>query len=101
MILTIPQQHGDVSYLTIVRCSVSFLLLVTECNKRPSTTFPHIASPEETSGFIGMIFFTWINQILLRGYRNILTVRDLPLLNQDMKPEITRTNILQTWDRRG
>lgn len=101
IVLTMPQEQRDTLHLMAVRCFINLLILILECNKRPSTESTETASPEERSGFLGMIFFTWINPILFQGYKSILTIQDLPPLSQDMKPELTRRSILRIWGQRG
>lgn len=65
------------------------------------STFKTRLSPEETRGVLSRTFFAWINPILLKGYRNILTNEDLPTLGRDIKPDITRQRMIRAWDKRG
>jgi hypothetical protein len=79
-------------------------LLVLECCAKGRPAFSGLnkqQSPEELYGVLGRVLFTWINPILLRGYRGILVNHDSPPLGQDMKPEFTRKAILQAWSQRG
>lgn len=81
------------SALLILECCVQGRPAFSELNKQQS--------PEELYGVLGRVLFTWINPILLRGYRGILVNQDSPPLGQDMKPEFTRKAILQAWSQRG
>lgn len=102
--LTIPSErplHPDVSRVLFVRLVIHSILLILECCPRQASTSNECRSPEESSGALSMVFFTWINPFLLLGYRNILIDRDLPPLSQDIKPEHTRKAILRAWDQRG
>ncbi|KAI1405376.1 putative ABC transporter [Hypoxylon fuscum] len=65
------------------------------------STFKTRLSPEETRGVLSRTFFAWINPILLKGYRNILTNEDLPTLGRDIKPDITRQRMIRAWDKRA
>jgi hypothetical protein len=104
--LTMPSgvsTHIGLSRPILFRCFTHLALLILECrSKRP--VFNALKNPqslEELSGVLSRVFFTWINPILLQGYRNILVDQDLPPLSRDMKPEFTRKAILRTWDQRG
>ena len=57
-------------------------------------------APEELSGIFSSVFFTWINPILIQGYKNILADQNLPPLRQDLKPEVTRQAMIQAWYQR-
>ena len=86
-----------------LRCLTHFMILVSEnCSSRSTyDTLRDSKSPEELNGVLSRVFFTWINPILLQGYRNILIDQDLPCLSEDMKPEFTRKEILLAWSKRG
>ncbi|KAK0640764.1 P-loop containing nucleoside triphosphate hydrolase protein [Cercophora newfieldiana] len=58
-------------------------------------------SPEESSGVLSRIFFWWINPILAKGNRNILTGEELPPMGQKLSSELRRQKALQAWDRRA
>lgn len=45
-------------------------------------------SPEETSGIFSLGVFFWLNKIFLRGYRQIMTVKDLYPLDSEMQGEL-------------
>ncbi|KAF2470392.1 putative ABC multidrug transporter [Lindgomyces ingoldianus] len=45
-------------------------------------------SPEETSGIFSLGVFFWLNKIFLRGYRQILTIKDLYPLDSEMQGEL-------------
>ena len=96
-------ERMEISRPVLIRCCMDAAILLFECcGKRSafSAVNKH-QSPEELSGVLSRALFTWINPILLRGYRNILIDQDLPPLSEDMKPEITRKKILQIWSQRG
>ena len=95
--------NPEVLHTAQLRCLAHAVTLIVEnlpCRSALNTT-NHSNSPEESSGILSRIFFTWINPILLRGYRNILVDQDLPCLSEELKPELTRARILYTWSQRG
>jgi hypothetical protein len=57
--------------------------------------------PEELAGVFGRALFWWINPILAKGHRNILTVNNLPLLDHTLSSNIRRQLALKAWDQRG
>jgi ATP-binding cassette subfamily C (CFTR/MRP) protein 1 len=106
LLLTMPPEILAVfgaSRPVLARCFIHLVLLVLECcNKRHSLGISsNLQSPEESHSVFGRVLYTWINPILLQGYRNILVDQDLPPLSRDMGPEFTRNAIIQTWSRRG
>ncbi len=92
-----------VKQLLLVRLGVHVLLLVLESfDSRPTTDSErNLSSPEERSGIIGKAFFSWINPILARGYKNLLVDSDLPPLSCDIKPDSARKAALAAWSQRG
>ncbi|KAB5582239.1 putative ABC transporter [Coniochaeta sp. 2T2.1] len=58
-------------------------------------------APEEVNGVLSRTFFTWINPILVKGYKKILVHEDAPPLRTDMRPELTREAMLRDWERRA
>ena len=104
--LTMPSETArqtNASRPVLLRCSIHVALLVLEsCAKHPAfSLLSKDQSPGELHGVLSRALFTWINPILLRGYRNMLVDKDLPSLSRDVKPEFIRSAILQTWSQRG
>ena len=85
------------------RCLAHFLTFFLEIHSRRSAfaILNDHGCPDETNGVLSRVFFTWINPILLQGYRNILIDQNLPCLSEDMNPEVTREELLKTWSQRG
>ncbi|KAF8851871.1 putative ABC transporter [Acephala macrosclerotiorum] len=104
LLLTIPS--GPPSYFrypVLLQCLIQLALLILECQRKhpaDSATFKRL-SPEESNGVLSRVFFSWINPILVQGYRNILINQDLPPLGRDLTPKATRRGILQAWDSRA
>ncbi|TVY57487.1 ABC transporter FUM19 [Lachnellula cervina] len=106
VVLTVPSGTAErmkISRPILIRCCMHTALLLFECcGKRSAfSTINKHQSPEELSGVLSRALFTWINPILLQGYRNILIDQDLPTLSQDMKPEVTKKAILNIWSLRA
>jgi ATP-binding cassette subfamily C (CFTR/MRP) protein 1 len=95
--------HTETSRPVLFRCLMQLTLLIFECHGKRSTpsVFGESQSPEELSGVLSRVFFTWINPILFQGYKNLLVDQDLPPLSRDLKPKVIRKAILQAWDQRG
>jgi hypothetical protein len=97
-------RDADTSHPVFLRCCMHSALLVLEFCANEAPAFSNLnkhRAPEELHGVLGRLFFTWVNTILLQGYKSILVNRDLPNLSQHMKPEFTRKEILQAWSQRG
>ncbi|KAI0430891.1 putative ABC transporter [Xylaria sp. FL1042] len=104
--LTLPVRAAtctNTSYPVLLRCCIHLVFLILECSAKISanSSVGKRQSPEELHGVLGRVLFTWINSILLQGYRNTLVDQDLPPLSQDMKPEVTRKAILHAWTQRA
>ncbi|KAI1271579.1 putative ABC transporter [Xylaria sp. FL0933] len=93
---------ANTSYPVLLRCCVHSVFLMLEFSARvfASDSASKCQSPEELHGVLGKVLFTWINPILLQGYRNTLVDQELPQLSPDIKPEATRKAILQAWSQR-
>ncbi len=78
------------------------LLVLESQSKRSILRPPYDAlSPEETSGFLGVIFFWWINKVLKTGYFNILSLDDLPPLDESLDAAKIREGIEREWNKRS
>jgi ATP-binding cassette subfamily C (CFTR/MRP) protein 1 len=59
-------------------------LLLLEAQGKEQWLPPGDYSPEETSGVFNMAFFGWLNNLLIVGYRKILSVEDLYALDPNL-----------------
>ncbi|KAF2715971.1 P-loop containing nucleoside triphosphate hydrolase protein [Polychaeton citri CBS 116435] len=57
--------------------------------------------PEQLAGMINRTTLWWINSILVLGNRRILTMDNLPPIDQELSSETLRLRALQTWDQRA
>ncbi|OIW22995.1 putative ABC transporter [Coniochaeta ligniaria NRRL 30616] len=105
-LLTLPTREGvraEVLSYVVVRLLLHSALLVLETagNHSMEGYAGSRKSPEELNGVLSRAFFTWINPMLLKGYRKILTQEDLPPLRSDVRPGRTRNAMLRAWDQRA
>ena len=90
----------SVACLTVA-IAVTKLLLVAlgEIPKRYESKNDELA-PESTSGFWARTFFIWVNSTLLLGFRNILTIADLPNLDADFASTRLAAVFQSVWVKR-
>jgi hypothetical protein len=74
--------------------------LALECGSNRLHSNLTMSSPDEINNVLSRVFFTWINAILLQGYRRILVDYDLPPLARNMQPKRTREAMLRAWAQR-
>lgn len=55
--------------------------------------------PEETSGIFSQGFFWWLNELLLRGYRQLLRPDDLYPVQEDMSAAALNEKFWTTWNK--
>ncbi|TEA20925.1 ABC transporter atnG [Colletotrichum sidae] len=78
------------------------LLLAESQGKRSLLRSPYDQSaPEETAGVLSRIFFWWINAILAKGYRMILTGDALPPVDGKLSSGLRLQEALLAWDQRA
>ncbi len=100
--LTMPSgtPFTQVSHTLIFRASAHAALLALECGSNRLHSNLTMSSPDEINNVLSRVFFTWINAILLQGYRRILVDYDLPPLARNMQPKRTREAMLRAWAQR-
>ena len=100
---TFLQLGAPTSYSVLLRCCVHSVLLI--CRRRVGSPISGHRSrhhaPEELHSSLGRVFYSWINPILHKGYRNNLLGQDIPPLSQDVRPAKIRTAITFSWSQRG
>jgi len=80
--------------------AVKFVLLVAESQPKDEILLEQV-SPEESAGILSRSFFWWINPILVKGNRKILTGECLPELDKKLLSESRRGRALAAWAQRG
>ncbi|GAB1312725.1 hypothetical protein MFIFM68171_02935 [Madurella fahalii] len=95
--------EDDVSYgagLAMANLWVKLVLEVAESRGKAAIQRGQW-SPEESAGLLARVFFWWINPILAKGNRNILTGECLPPLDQKLSSKLRRQRALQAWAQRA
>ncbi|KZL84742.1 atp-binding cassette [Colletotrichum incanum] len=83
-------------------CVKLVLLAVESRSKEDILRGPHDQwPPEQLAGILDRVFFWWINPILARGNRFVLTGDNLPLLDNNLLSGFRRHRALQAWDQRA
>jgi len=54
-------------------------------------------SPENTSGMVSRGFFWWLNALLVRGFRNVMSVDDLYSINRKLSSERLHKVLQSQW----
>ncbi|KAI5920739.1 putative ABC transporter [Camillea tinctor] len=106
LLLTAPAEDNGMGrslHVFLIQCIGQLALLILYClGKRPArNSIDKSRSPEETNGVLARTFFTWINPILLEGYKSVLRDENLPALAKDSKPGVTRSRLIRAWEQRG
>lgn len=57
--------------------------------------------PEAVTSFLGSWVFLWVNSVILKGYKRILSEDEIPILDDDMSSKALRQAIRKAWDARG
>lgn len=58
----------------------------------------HHFSHESTSGLLSRSSFWWLNSLLLTGFRNVLTLDQLPTIYEKLHSERLAAQLQSTWD---
>jgi hypothetical protein len=102
-LLILSLKHDrEVVYFLIVHVFLELALVILECQNKDSVSLPETQqlTPEERASVLGQSFFWWINPILMKGHRSILTDADLPGTGQKLSSSKLRRDILRSWDQR-
>ena len=100
---TLYLRHDDPAILSLVTANVGIktvLLLLEAKTKRGCLRAPfNKFSPEATSGIFSHSFFWWLNPVLLKGFRTVLTLDDLFTTDQALLSEFLQCDMQTSWDR--
>ncbi|KAI1270368.1 putative ABC transporter [Xylariaceae sp. FL1019] len=91
------------SYPIVIRSILHVVLFVYSRRigkQQPSVRNTHHPF-EESQSLSSQLLLTWVNRILVKGYRKDLREQDVPLLPRDIDPFSTRQAIADTWSRKG
>ncbi|KAJ5160374.1 uncharacterized protein N7482_007378 [Penicillium canariense] len=90
-----------ISIVTTVAVGVKLLLVILEAvEKRPilKTEFAGYP-PEATAGFYNRSLFWWLNPLFKNGFRNVLSVEDLFVLDKELSSERLLAMFEERWSR--
>nr|POE78010.1 metal resistance protein ycf1 [Quercus suber] len=74
------------------------LLLLESFGKRSFLQSPYrYFPPEALAGVFSTSIFFWVNQLIVRGYRNIITIEDLFNIDQRLSSGELERTIMKTW----
>jgi hypothetical protein len=87
----------------VAKLCIKFLILVVESRGKGGILRPQYSQwPEEQlAGVLSRTFFWWINSILAKGSRDILTGVSLPSIDHKLSSKLLRHRALKAWDQRG
>ncbi|KAK0386970.1 hypothetical protein NLU13_5283 [Sarocladium strictum] len=83
---------------------VARLVLLTLETRSSKDSIGHAtknASPEDTSGFLSVLFFWWVNGFLRLGHSKALSPEDMPPLPKALDPARNREALEVEWQKRG
>ncbi|TID01979.1 Multidrug resistance-associated protein 1 [Colletotrichum higginsianum] len=89
-------QQARISVAAVV---VKAAILVLESRKKPRPNLQAQQSPEVTTGIISLSTYFWVNNLLLAGFRKLLTIGDLYALDQSMSAEVLYTKLSPHLER--
>jgi ATP-binding cassette, subfamily C (CFTR/MRP), member 1 len=91
-----------ISGLVTANMSLKLVFLVLEnLSKKKYFKFQDSElSPEETIGIIEKTFFWWINSLLLKGSKEVLTIEDLYPLDSGIESKRLQEDIMNRWPKR-
>jgi hypothetical protein len=85
-------------FVAAIALKVGILLLEAQRKSRWVSWDEKEHSPEETSGIFSLSVFSWLNRIFLKGYNQILTLKDLFPLDSSLNSELLYRNFSENMD---
>ncbi|KAI8295000.1 Baeyer-Villiger monooxygenase [Colletotrichum sp. SAR11_240] len=95
--------NDDALYMGIANLTLKFVLMFAGSRGKASIlrSTGEQSSPEEVGGVLSRTFFWWINPILARGSKFVLSGDSLPSLHTELSSEVLRRRALRCWDQRA
>lgn len=95
--------NDDALYISIANLKLRLVLIFAGSHGKASIlrNTGEQSSPEEVCGVLSRTFFWWINPILARGNKFVLSGDSLPSLHTELSSEVLRRRALKCWDQRG
>ena len=97
--LYLRDEEHVISGVASAALGVEVILLCLEAtSKRSSLRGPYKAyPPEATSGIINRSFFWWLNPLFIAGFRKLLSLEDLYVVDDDLCSERLQSRIEASW----
>ncbi|KAF5499422.1 ABC transporter ecdL [Colletotrichum fructicola] len=94
--------NDDALYMSIANLTLKLVLIIAGSRGKASIlrNTGEQLSPEEVGGVLSRTFFWWINPILARGNKFVLSGDSLPSLHTELSSEVLRRRALRCWDQR-
>lgn len=101
--LAIGTQSSNGAYAGVLTASlaVKCIVLILEAVEKRSLLLGlnKEFSKESTSGLLSRSSFWWLNTLLLSGFRNVLTVEDLPAIYEKLDSEGLAARLEPVWEK--
>jgi ATP-binding cassette subfamily C (CFTR/MRP) protein 1 len=103
LFMLLPSSNSQSLSFLFATIILELAVLAIESHTKEAILLPRSQqlAPEELEGILGRTFFWWINPILLKGYRSILTDADLPHMEEELSSLTLRRKVQWSWDQRG
>lgn len=91
---------GDkIAWIFLSAYIIKVVLLVLEAWEKRHLLLPKYAdaSPEETSGIYSRMNFWWLNSTFVRGFKNVLSISDLPPLDEELREASEAAALRDKW----
>lgn len=81
--------------------SLKALLLFLEAHDKDLRRPFSMSPPESTTGIFGQALFWWLNPLLWKGFRSVLDVHDLFVLDSELSSEFLHRSLWKRWVTRN
>lgn len=97
----VPGQ-GTVAALLGTAVAVKLVSLAVEMHGKASILLPEYAaasSLESRANIASRAFFTWLNPLLLLGFRSVMSTQDLPNIHEKLASEELAARLQARWEK--
>lgn len=93
--------HGAYAGVLTASLAVKCIIFILEAIEKRSLLLGlgRQFSKESTSGLLSRSSFWWLNTLLLSGFRNVLTVEDLPAIYEKLDSESLAARLEPVWQK--
>ena len=94
-------RYRTIAAVNLASYIVKFVLFALELTEKRRLVLPEWfdASPEATGSIFNRAFYIWLNPLLLRGSRELLTVEALTPLSGDILKATKPVTLQQNWNK--